>query len=240
MKYLMSDVHGEYEKFKEMIRLIGFNREKDRLYIIGDLFDRGSTSGVEILCNIKEYLQEGSMVLIKGNHEYFAQQYIEGVITPKRYSLYGGELSMADIDRLSEDVKKKLYEYLKHLPLYCEIDTTRYGKLVLTHTGPMIKYLVYDECGRIDAKKSIDKAVVNNEYKYLINIDMYDMSLEMLNKIDKFMVVGHVRTYTINKNASSKICRTPYFINIDSGAGQGNAYGALSCYCVDTDEEFYI
>lgn len=238
MIYIMSDIHGEYSKFQKMLNMIKYNNTNDVLYIIGDIFDRGTVSGIRILDKVKEYLLEGSMVYLKGNHEYFAEKYIERKISDKRYSAYGGDLTMKDVDRLPEIDKMKLHNYLKNLPLYYELDTDRYGKVILTHTGLMKGHLVYNSNGRIDVIKSIEEAACD-EYAYLINIDMYDFTYDLLQKLDKFLIVGHVRTYTINEDASSKIYRTPYFINIDSGAGQGSTYGVLSCYCLDTDEEFY-
>ena len=41
MKYVMSDLHGCYDKFIKMLEIINFN-EQDELYILGDIFDRGS------------------------------------------------------------------------------------------------------------------------------------------------------------------------------------------------------
>ena len=40
MIYVMSDVHGEYEKYRRMLEKIRFSDE-DTLYILGDVVDRG-------------------------------------------------------------------------------------------------------------------------------------------------------------------------------------------------------
>lgn len=40
MIYVMSDIHGEYEKYIKMLELINFSDE-DELYILGDIVDRG-------------------------------------------------------------------------------------------------------------------------------------------------------------------------------------------------------
>ena len=39
MIYVMSDIHGKYDKFIKMLELIEFS-ENDELYILGDIFDR--------------------------------------------------------------------------------------------------------------------------------------------------------------------------------------------------------
>ena len=40
MIYCMSDIHGDYEKYCRMLEIIRL-REEDRLYILGDVVDRG-------------------------------------------------------------------------------------------------------------------------------------------------------------------------------------------------------
>ena len=45
--YVMSDLHGEYEMYKQMLAKIDF-KDKDRLIILGDCCDRGK-HGILIL-----------------------------------------------------------------------------------------------------------------------------------------------------------------------------------------------
>ena len=40
MHYVISDIHGCYEQYKQMLNLIGFNKN-DILYVNGDVLDRG-------------------------------------------------------------------------------------------------------------------------------------------------------------------------------------------------------
>ena len=53
MKYVMSDIHGNFDKYIEMLNLINFT-EEDELYILGDIFDRGSNP-LDILEHIMKY-----------------------------------------------------------------------------------------------------------------------------------------------------------------------------------------
>ena len=64
MIYCVSDVHGERDKFEQMLELIQFSGE-DQLYILGDVIDRGAL-GVEILLRIME---TPNMTMLLGNHE---------------------------------------------------------------------------------------------------------------------------------------------------------------------------
>lgn len=40
MIYVMSDIHGKYDKYIQMLKQIHFS-EKDTMYILGDMIDRG-------------------------------------------------------------------------------------------------------------------------------------------------------------------------------------------------------
>ena len=41
MIYCVSDIHGELDKFEQMLELIRFSDE-DHLYVLGDVIDRGA------------------------------------------------------------------------------------------------------------------------------------------------------------------------------------------------------
>ena len=43
MKYCISDVHGEYELFLQLLKKINFS-DKDEMYICGDIIDKGKSS----------------------------------------------------------------------------------------------------------------------------------------------------------------------------------------------------
>ena len=62
--YVMADIHGEIDRFHEMLEKINFSAA-DQLYIVGDVIDRGA-EGVEILLEI---IDKGNIHLILGNHE---------------------------------------------------------------------------------------------------------------------------------------------------------------------------
>ena len=64
MIYCMSDLHGEQDRFEQMLKLIGFS-DADQLYIIGDVIDRGA-EGVHIL---EQIMDTPNMTMILGNHE---------------------------------------------------------------------------------------------------------------------------------------------------------------------------
>ena len=51
--YVMSDMHGLYDRYLKMLELIRFS-EEDELYILGDMIDRGP-DGIPILLDMMEH-----------------------------------------------------------------------------------------------------------------------------------------------------------------------------------------
>ncbi|MFD2437195.1 metallophosphoesterase [Modicisalibacter luteus] len=42
--YLVGDLHGQYALLQTMLSRVGFDQDKDRLFCVGDLVDRGPDS----------------------------------------------------------------------------------------------------------------------------------------------------------------------------------------------------
>ena len=67
MIYVMSDIHGEYQKYLKMLDLIQFS-EEDSLFILGDIVDRGKDP-VPVL---KDMMTRSNIFPIMGNHDFVA------------------------------------------------------------------------------------------------------------------------------------------------------------------------
>ena len=67
MIYVMSDIHGEYEKYKAMLEKINFT-DDDVLYVLGDVIDRGPEP-VKILADMS---MRHNVYPVFGNHELMA------------------------------------------------------------------------------------------------------------------------------------------------------------------------
>ena len=68
MTYVMSDVHGQYDKYSKMLDKIGMTTW-DELYILGDVVDRGPEP-MAILMDISFNID---IVPILGNHDWTAR-----------------------------------------------------------------------------------------------------------------------------------------------------------------------
>ena len=71
--YVMSDIHGCYNEFRQMLDTIGFS-PSDELILAGDYIDRGKQT-MEMLHWLEDRPQ--NVILLKGNHEVEYVAYID-------------------------------------------------------------------------------------------------------------------------------------------------------------------
>lgn len=62
--YVVGDIHGHFSELEKLLKEIGFNPETDRLFVVGDLVDRGPESH-----RVEEFLAKPWFHSVRGNHE---------------------------------------------------------------------------------------------------------------------------------------------------------------------------
>lgn len=248
MLYLISDIHGNLLEFKQILKKIEFDGEKDNLIIMGDILDRGP-DGIALLRYVKPYILDNSMELLLGNHELFAVMYLNGVLgeentdkvlDERTWTAFGGGDTLKSIKNMTAFEKKNLLSFLEHLPIYSEISSRYLGNVIVTHTGIDCNNYVMNADGTINVKSSIKKAFENNIYSYMVGMDLHQVPKKDKERFDQFIIVGHVPCFRLNKDMSNNFYRTDYYMDIDAGAGHMEQGGTLGCYCVTTDEEIYL
>ena len=70
--YVMSDIHGEYEKFMEVLEKINLS-DSDTLYVLGDILDRGPHP-IQVM---QKLMSMENAVCLVGNHELMALDCLE-------------------------------------------------------------------------------------------------------------------------------------------------------------------
>lgn len=218
-KYVMSDIHGCFDKFKQMLQMINFSKE-DELYILGDIFDRGPQS-LEILDYI---LGNKNMFLLKGNHEHMFQEYFESK-SPYMWYCNGGEVTHNQMLMHEYMKEEHIYRYIKSLPFIKVVD-----KFILVHAS--VLYVDGFE------NMSIDEFIASQEEENCI-WDRINIGKEKQFK-DYTVICGHTPVQTILKNNDAKIIHKEGTIYIDCGAVFKDANGQLACLNIDTMEEFYV
>lgn len=235
--YLSSDLHGDYDNFQKLLKKINFDENSDKMYILGDVLDRGKDS-IKLLKYIKNFMDKGVMNLIKGNHELFAQMFLEGYLKAKQWSAWGGESTINEIRALSADERAGILEFLRNLEHFVEIKLWD-KDCVLTHTGIQSEFIVEND-DKIDVIASIENSLKNDEFEFLISPDLHYLPKKTLKKLDKFLIVGHTPVLKLNENSSYRVLKKDYYIDIDTGAGHRQKGGKMCAFRVDDKKEFYV
>ena len=130
MIYIMSDLHGQYDKYRRMLEKINFS-SNDKLYILGDIIDRGHGS-FDILFDI---MDRENVELFLGNHEHMMLTYLRGIDRETWfYGANGGRETYKEFRSFDDNTKNKIIDYLYNTTLLkiLEFDNTKY---ILSHTG---------------------------------------------------------------------------------------------------------
>ena len=234
MQYAVSDIHGCYDKYIELLRRIGL-RPSDTLYVLGDMIDRGS-DGLKILLDVS---MRPNVIPFLGNHEYAAltclpwlmEELTEENTEPDKllwrlksvqgWMADGGDATVEEFHKLSPAARQDVLDVLEDLTVYEEVEAGG-RRFILVHAGL---------CGF-----SPDK-----------DLDDYSLDELILSRPepgqsyfkDKYLVFGHTPTpyYTGVRPDDARIYRRDRLIGIDCGCVSG---GPLGCLCLDTLEEIYV
>jgi bis(5'-nucleosyl)-tetraphosphatase (symmetrical) len=66
--YAIGDIHGCLQEFQTLLKLIAFNPKIDRLWLVGDIVNRGPES-LATLRLVRNMVLEGSTAMVLGNHD---------------------------------------------------------------------------------------------------------------------------------------------------------------------------
>lgn len=219
-RYVMSDIHGCYDRFMQMLDLINFN-DKDELYIIGDIIDRGDKP-IEIF----EYiLTHKNIKLLKGNHEDMACNYqLDGDLS--LWMMNGGNTTFYEM-LMKPDINylDNFCNYIKRLPSIMVV-----GKYILVHAGLTFPKnyndLSLQEFLDLQDKEEClwDRTHIGNEKQFK----------------DYTIICGHTPVQNIEHNKEVKIIHRLGHIYIDCGCYFEKANGKLACLRLDDLKEFYI
>ena len=216
--YVLSDLHGQYNKFMDMLKLIKFN-DNDKMYILGDIFDRGPDP-LKILDYI---ICRKNIDFIPGNHEYMFLEFYN-TYDARLWSYNGGKTTMTQLMKRGEDYLKALYDYLTKLPLVKVHD-----KFILTHAGLYLpknqnQYTLQEILSLQNAEFNLwSRSNINNERQYK----------------DYTVICGHTPTLYVDPDQDQmSIVRRKGTIYIDCGATFSD--GRLACLRLEDNKEFYI
>lgn len=227
----ISDIHGEHDKFLALLEKTEYDAASDLLIICGDMIDRGTQNLATVeLC---QKLQQQGAILLKGNHEQFAQECIGDMINElpsEALQLWvgynGGDTTYDELTKcLTRSGLAKLLNFIKSLPLYYAVDD-----YIFVHAG-------------VNPRKPIERNV-ENELVWCSNSFFACPAYK-----GKTVVFGHTPTFVLGqykksndkaRRQSAKIWRDKINndkIGIDCGSIFGGRLAALE---LPSGKEVYV
>jgi bis(5'-nucleosyl)-tetraphosphatase (symmetrical) len=168
---IVSDVHGCIEEFDELVKTLSYNKENDRLILLGDLIDRGPES-VAVVRRAREM----GLECVMGNHEHKFLKWLRSA--GSRNDVYDRrphytEFSDADVN------------YIMQMPSYIELPHANlhpFEKTIVVHAG-------------LRAGVSLKNQTKDDLYyiRYM-DIDAKFISLKKINKLGKDATGAHFWT----------------------------------------------
>lgn len=234
MFYAVSDIHGCYEKFKNLLDMIHFSNDSDTLFVLGDAIDRGNDS-IKVLKLMMKY---DHIVFLMGNHERMAYTILKQLenkialdaekIKRKHLRMIfpicgwwfkdGGYKTLKDYSKLRKREREQVLNYIGDaLPFFqIKVNGINY---ILVHAG----------IADFDPAKEL--------WDYKTDSFLYErIDYDRTYYKDAYIVSGHTPTDLIDKAFAGRILKKNNHIAIDCGAYWNKPLG---CICLDTMEEFY-
>lgn len=222
MIYIMSDIHGLYDRYLDMLEKISFS-DDDRLYILGDVIDRGDRS-FDLLFDI---MKRDNVELFLGNHEHMMLTYIEDL---DRISWFyrenGGQNTYDQFMELSADKQKEILDYLYNTVIVRNLEISGH-KYILSHTSAPVDGRDMFTKDHADDLMEV-QGLVWNQYPY---------DIDSLNNADKTeeeitLISGHIITRRLHDSDDIYVHHfdSGYtWMDIDCGCALGYCFGRLSC-----------
>lgn len=223
MTYVVSNLHGDYDKFTALLKTIKFE-DDDLMYILGDLVDYG-TQSMELIADLSVRLNVYS---IAGEHDFRAAKLLTGfdkmlksgsapdadyIAEMTAWMQDGGQSTLEGFRALDEEQREGVLDYLCDLSLFEETEI-RGKNYFMAHAGIA------------DYTPDSDLEDYQPEDFFAEPLDASRSLME-----DTVVIVGHQPT------ESGRITYGEGSIFIDCGVING---GKLGCLCLENGEEFYV
>ena len=218
MNYIMSDLHNDSGRLKEMLKKIAFS-ENDHLFILGDLFDRSEHQPDPLGVYFTVLSLGERCTVIRGNHDHLLATYIRKYVeTPERKRRQLPPYAYNSFSLLQEKMTEMdlicLADWIMAQPLQMEI--------VLGDERYLFAHAMTANPMEVKPDEYYLEGVLDDAYYLEEGIGGY------------ISVCGHqaMGRGTIWHNAKQNVYMC------DCGAGYRS--GKLGCLCLETKNEFYV
>jgi serine/threonine protein phosphatase 1 len=139
----VGDIHGCFSTLRTALAAVSFDEQRDRLFSVGDLVDRGPESR-----DVVEWLKQPWFHAVCGNHDFMAWRRALG--DPYKdvdHRVHGGEW----LDACTPERVREIGERLSQLPLAMEVETPD-GLVGMVHADYPYDDWASMQAGTLDAQ----------------------------------------------------------------------------------------
>ena len=230
--YVISDVHGQYEMFVELLGKIQL-KSTDVLYVLGDVLDRGPHP----IKMLRLLMEMPNAICILGNHELMALECLEFLMQEitedsinkldektldnlLTWQFNGSQTTIDEFSELDFEEKQEVIDFIKEFLIYEEVSA-----------GDKDYLLVHAGLGNYSPEKDVEDYSLHDLVWMRADYDVKYFE-------DVYVVTGHTPTQAIEGNPRpGYIYRQNNHVAIDCGANYPG--GRLAAICLETGEEFY-
>lgn len=229
----MSDLHGNYKAYKDMLEKIEFSNA-DTLFILGDILDRGPHP-IKIILDV---MNRPNVEVLAGNHcmmalecmsflmrevtwESLAELNIEKIEKLVNWQQNGAGTTINEFRKCNTATRQAVFEFISELDVYDEIEIGE-KTFILVHAG----------LGNFSPDKQM--------WEYELSELVWDRpDYEKMYFPDKYIISGHTPTMAIKNNPRpGYIYQVNHNIAIDCGCSFPG--GRLACLRLEDMKEFYV
>jgi len=227
MRYVIGDIHGNYQALKSLWSKLDFDYETDQLICLGDYVD-GHSDCIPVINHLIEVQEKSKIkpIYILGNHDVWLRDFFETKIPERHWLTQGGQVTFEAYNTTKlygleyEDLIKKHHTFLKELKPYAILE----DNYVFVHGG------YYEQIPLEENPTDIllwDRALSAIARNRNITLKIGDKEIT-----PKKVFIGHT---AIDRITGGMPLERNNLINLDTGAGGS---GKLSAYCIETEEIF--
>lgn len=233
MIYCISDIHGCYNEFMELLELIKFGGE-DTLYVLGDVIDRGDAS---VKC-LQFIMKNPNIKMLMGNHELMMLEALTLQDEEARQEMFelwhynGGGRTYSEFKALAEGEQQEMLDFLQKLPFYYVLKE-RSKKYFLVHAGL--------DCSNRKPREHLMTTIKRQKMEHPCDLVWIREKFMWAKALPSYTVIfGHTSTSRIPSHRRPLIWHDLNHkdkIGIDCGCYGG---GRLAALRLDDMKEFYV
>lgn len=196
--FVVGDIHGSFSALEHLLLELAFNPDKDRVFSVGDLIDRGHESH-----RVIEFLNYPWFHAVMGNHERMLLDSFHDAQVLENWTRYNGG---GWWNHIPEHMKPRISRVIEQLPLAFEVSTAT-GQVGIVHADIPTGIPWHEFVRALDADRDAAEYALwsRNRYKHYKMMGR-TVATEGIDKV----IFGHTPV--------SEPLQTANFYYIDTGA----------------------